>query len=155
MKKRVVILFPGSAHRPIGGHKVVYEYANRFVADGYAVDMIYPAYSFRYGKLIFREFLRRFSYAPLKYIIRCLFHLYSCRKWFPLDKRIREHWVYSLRKNHIPNADIYIDTAIKTSVYLNSYKDVPNNSKLYFIQGYECWGYVSKTDLYKTYHLKF
>ena len=40
MKKRVVILFPGSAHRPIGGHKVVYEYANRFVAIGYEVEKV-------------------------------------------------------------------------------------------------------------------
>lgn len=155
MKKKVVILFPGSAHRPIGGHKVVYEYANRFVADGYEVDMVYPAFKYRYGKFQLGEFLWRFSYATLNYIIRYLFHLYSCRKWFPLDKRIREHWVYSLRKNHIPNADIYIATAIKTSVYLNSYKDVPNGSKLYFIQGYECWGDVSKTELHKTYHFPF
>ena len=63
--------------------------------------------------------------------------------------------MYSLRKNHIPNADIYIATAIRTSVYLNSYKDVPNGSKLYFIQGYECWGDVTQAELYKTYHFPF
>ena len=73
MKKRVVILFPGSAHRPIGGHKVVYEYANRFVADGYEVDMVYPAFKYRYGKFQLGEFLWRFSYATLNYIIRYLF----------------------------------------------------------------------------------
>ena len=155
MKKRIVILFPGSAHRPIGGHKVVYEYANRFVADGYEIDMVYPAFSYRYGKFQLGEFLWRFSYATLNYIIRYLFHLYSCRKWFPLDKRIREHWVFSLKRNPIPQGDIYMATARNTSMYLHSYKEVPNHSKLYFIQGYECWGDVTQAELYKTYHFPF
>lgn len=37
--KKIAILLPGIPMSPIGGYKVVYEYANRLVQDGF--DKIY------------------------------------------------------------------------------------------------------------------
>ena len=43
MKKRILFLLPSIGVKPIGGFKVIYEYANRMVADGFDVGIGYPA----------------------------------------------------------------------------------------------------------------
>ena len=46
--RRIAFLLPRSGVTPIGGYKVVYEYANRLAADGYEVELVYPAYVARF-----------------------------------------------------------------------------------------------------------
>lgn len=41
-KKKIIILLPCLAWSPVGGFKVVYEYANRLVAVGHEVTIVYP-----------------------------------------------------------------------------------------------------------------
>lgn len=43
MYKSVVFLMPCIGRTPVGGFKVVYEYANRLVNDGFDVKIVYPA----------------------------------------------------------------------------------------------------------------
>lgn len=47
--KKIAILLPGIPTQPIGGYKVVYEYANRLVKDGYVVDIYYPSFMQTYA----------------------------------------------------------------------------------------------------------
>ncbi|MGM9693169.1 MAG: glycosyltransferase family 4 protein [Alloprevotella sp.] len=155
MSKRVIFLLPGSGHSPIGGHKVVYEYANRLVADSYEVDMVYPAYGFRYGHLCLPRKLWRVCFATAFYVLRKTFGLYSCRTWYRLDERVREHWVFSLNQKNVPAGDIYVATAVRTSIYLNSYKGVPDGHKFYLIQDYENWGDITEEILKRTYRFPF
>ena len=51
-KTNVVFLLPGVDHGPVGGYKVVYEYANRLVYDGWSVTLVYPIvpYIFNFWK---------------------------------------------------------------------------------------------------------
>ena len=44
--KSVVFLLPCSASVPVGGFKVVYEYANRLAKDGFLVYIVYAAQLF-------------------------------------------------------------------------------------------------------------
>lgn len=44
--KSVVFLLPCSASVPVGGFKVVYEYANRLAGDGFLVHLVYAAQLF-------------------------------------------------------------------------------------------------------------
>lgn len=155
MGKRVIFLLPGSGHSPIGGHKVVYEYANRLVTDGYQVDVVYPAYGFRYGNHGLPYKLWRVCFATAFFVLRKALGRYSCRTWYRLDERVREHWVFSLKQKNVPVGDIYIATAVRTSIYLNTYKGVPDENKYYLIQGYENWGDITKEILLRTYRFKF
>ncbi|HIW37019.1 MAG TPA: hypothetical protein IAA30_08575, partial [Candidatus Treponema faecavium] len=41
-KPAIAFFLPKRDLEPCGGYKVVYEYANRFAADGYQVSIIYP-----------------------------------------------------------------------------------------------------------------
>lgn len=148
---RILFLFPGPGIKPVGGYKVVYEYANRLAADGYDVGVVYAAYCVRLRQNFLIAILRMckalIRFFNLKYKNR-----FSCRNWFPLDKRVKEHWVFSLSEWNVPKSDVYVATAIKTSLYLNSYKRIDNINKYYLIQHFEDWGEVTERDVLKTYH---
>lgn len=98
--KTVTFLFPGHAHTPRGGNKVIYEYA---------------------------------------------------RQWFDLDKRVHEHWTFSLNYRHVPRSDLYVCTSPYAAMYLKDYP-IDNMRKYYFIQDYENWEDVTDEKLRATYH---
>jgi len=130
--KHICFLMPGTGYNPIGGHKVVYEYANRFCNNNYKVSIIYPA-SLHWKKQSFKnKIVQIMWYFQNKLPYRSPYH------WFNLNKKIALYNVWSLEEHNVPKADIYIATAIKTAMYLNDYKIAPNQ-KIYFIQDYENW----------------
>lgn len=139
----ITFLFPHPVAGPTGGYKVVYEYANRLVADGYKVHIVYS------GSLFWQQ---KSLYFKLTNCVRYVQHLlkgYSCRSWFALDNRVQEHLTFSLNQRHVPSADVYICTSPYTAMYLKEYKI---SDKYYLIQGYENWGNVSDEMLRLTYH---
>ena len=77
---------------------------------------------------------------------------YSSRKWFPLDKRIREVFPLSMNYRHMPKADIYIATSPYTAWYLDKYP-IRKDGKFYFIQGREDWGPGIKAIVDDTYKM--
>lgn len=134
---------------PGGGIKMIFEHANYLVSIGNNVNIVYPAAinilwdkSFVYRLDKWRIFLKR------KYKIG-----YSANAWFPLDERVKEHWVYSLDYKNIPYSDIYIATEARTAPYLKDYP-IPIEKKFYFIQDYELW-YFNKEQLENTYRYGF
>lgn len=146
--KHIVFLFPGSASTVTGGVKVVLEYANKLANDGYYVSLVYPA------SIFFRKYsLKIKARALVRYIYNILTKHYSCRKWFSLNPKVQEKWVWCLEENFVPHADTYIATGIQTSVYLNNYRcDVAK--KYYFVQGFEDWvdGFNSREKVIETYY---
>ena len=139
----ITFIFPHPAHEPTGGYKVVYEYANRLVADGHKVNIAYS------GSLFWKKKPLYFKLTNCVRYIQKLIKGYSCRKWFNLDKCVKEHLTLSLNYRHVPKSDIYICTSPYTAMYV---KDYPTENKYYFIQGYENWGAVTDTMLRETYH---
>lgn len=139
----ISFIFPHPVNGPTGGYKVVYEYANRLVADGHKVNIIYS------GSLFWKK---KSAYYKLTNCVRYIQHLikgYSGRKWFALDKRVKEHLTLSLNYRHVPKSDIYICTSPYTAMYVKEY---PTDKKYYFIQGYENWGGLTNEKLHETYH---
>lgn len=152
MKKRITFLLPGIANRPIGGYKVVYEYANRLVGDGYIVNIVYPAYMHFYNDSCFLRFLRILK-AFVRYLYCIITKRYSCSAWFNLDKRVNELLVPSLSEKCCPVSDVYVATSVRTAIYMSRYKEMA--PKVYMIQHYEAWNDVTDEQLIDTYKYPF
>ena len=112
---KVCFLFPHPAKGPTGGYKVVYEYANRLTEDGVEVHIVYS------GSIFWKKKSLRFKLSNIYRYAETLVKGYSSRKWFPLDKRIKEHFTLSLNYRHVPKTDIYVATSPYTAWYLDSY----------------------------------
>lgn len=147
--KEILFLFPGGAAAPIGGYKVVLEYANRLAADGYEIGVVYPACCRGLRQVGFWAWCK----AVLRFIIYSIVPRYTARRWFSLDKRVKEHWVWSLHEQNVPKADVYVATAVQTAYYLARYKRVSPSCKFYFIQHFEVWGNSSREYVLASYHL--
>lgn len=143
MNKSITFLMPSIGVKPVGGFKVVFEYANRLANDGFDVHIAYSA-SLYFKTLSLRKKFRR--------IIAYFYWLiigYSGKKWFKLEPSIKHHFVFSLNERHVPKTDLYVATAVQTADYLKSY-NLDINNKFYLIQDFENWG-VSDKFVYDTY----
>lgn len=143
--RSIIFLFPGRGNLPCGGLKVIYEYANRLAQDGFQVGIVYAGSLFWKKKSLYFKLTNCIRYVQY-YLLG-----FSGRKWFPLDRRVKEYFAFSLNYAHVPKADIYIGTNPYTAMYLKDYP-ISQTKKFYFIQGYENWGDVTDKILRETYH---
>lgn len=133
--KKISFLLPGLTQEIVGGYKVVYELANRFVNQNYEVTIIYitplkswKAYQVNIGNLIFpkREETIRVS-------------------WFPLDKRVKQEFIpfSAWRHSAFKKSNYLIATSYETAqVLINLPKNL--GQKIYFIQSFEDWSGTKK-----------
>ncbi len=143
--KSVCFIFPHKVDGPTGGYKVVYEYANRLAADGFEVHLVYS------GSIYWKQKPLKFKLTNAFRLVQTLIKGYSGRRWFNLDKRVKEHLTLSMNYRHVPKCDIYVATSPYTADYITQYP-IENNRKFYFIQGKEDWGPGLKQILESTYH---
>lgn len=145
MKKNITFLMPSVQLMPSGGYKIVYEYSNRLVSDGYSVNIIMPAW------IDFRSCNLKYKLKGLYNYLR--YHLMEKPNvnWFDLDKKIHLLVVPNLNEKYIPQSDIIICTGASTAIPLSQYLKIDKNNKYYFIQGYETWavGYEKLVESYK------
>lgn len=143
---KINFILTGSAHRPIGGFKVVYEYANRFIRDGHQVVLIHPQMVFP-PKLKIIDFLRWCLYWKRK-----ITRGYKADSWFFLDPKIDFLWVQYLKSEIIPDADVTIATGWNTAQFV---ADLPARvgRKYYFIQHLETWALGGENAALETWKL--
>lgn len=146
--KKIAILLPWIPMSPIGGYKVVYEYANRLVQDGCDVNIYYPSYIFYNNKPWYIRILGVCK-AILRFIYCNIWSSAYHAKWFALDEKVKERFVWNLSENYITGYDIYVATSVKTAIYLNKYNNTAD--KYYLIQGYEAWYDITEEILFETY----
>ena len=109
-EKIITFILPRTGETPIGGFKVVYEYANRLVEDGYTVNIVYGITSRPVKNLIIRYgyyFCRWFRW--LKYRIS---KNYTPEKWFKINKgqspfKIQTYSIFYTR-NILPICNIMV-----------------------------------------------
>lgn len=145
---RITFVLPFSGRVPVGGVKVVYEYANQLVALGHAVDVIHPAgLYFGLGKndRWARNVIKFFGYGITK--------KYMPTAWFSLDPRVQLHWVPSLHAVFVPKADVIVATAWETAEWVARYP-ADRGHKFYLIQGFEAWS-AERERVIKTWKLPF
>lgn len=149
MKKSVTFVFHNTYQYPVGGPKVIFEYANRLANDGWKVFIAYNYIPHS------KRFYSRWYHATIDGI---KFHinkkkgiLPTCRSWFALDNRVTEVFVPQIDYSHIPKTSLYIATALPTAEPVSKYP-ISNSRKFYFIQGYEKFGKRSDKEVRETYH---
>lgn len=137
MNKTVTFLLPRTGEVPIGGFKVVYEYANRMICDGYEVNIVYGIASRSNLKFCIRMayyFCRFFRW--LKYLF---FVSYKPDRWFKTDSRIKHILRYRLNKSSIPETMYLFATSWSTAYWVNEYDKIDPHNKFYLIQAFEDW----------------
>jgi len=149
MNKGISILFPSTGEKPIGGYKIILQYANKFAEIGYDVNVVYSTY-YDIPVKWWHKILRIVK-LYIRHIIILLSNNYSCKQWFSLKDSIHEFYVWSLYTSKIPKADFYFATAAVTAKSLLRF-NVPTTNKYYFIQGYEPWQ-IGDTGLIETYKI--
>ncbi|MEO8209068.1 MAG: glycosyltransferase family 4 protein [bacterium] len=123
-------ILPFAGNKPIGGFKIIYEYANRLSERGHKVNLIHPSYTFKEN--IFNN-----SKYFISYYYRKLSQSYF-PDWFELNKNVNVMWIRSIENRYIPDADVLIASAWRTAKCSSSL-DPNKGKKFYFIQGYETW----------------
>lgn len=131
---KIVFLLPQEATQPIGGFKVVYEYANGLAKRKHKVSVVHMASALPKG----------WTKGPRTRLSQLRYFSYAMRgnwkpdKWFQLDPAVKLSWIPWLSKTFLPRADAYIATWWVTAEQLNAIRDLPGR-RLYLIQHLETW----------------
>jgi glycosyltransferase involved in cell wall biosynthesis len=136
-KLRITWLVPMAAHRPAGGFKVTYEYANFLASRGHQVNVVHgnilrvdtPLLSMR-PKAIVRTL---WNYIELKFSRR-----YRPDAWFTVSPDVNVIWAQSLAAKYIPDGDIVFATAWETAEWALTYPSTKGRL-FYLIQHLETW----------------
>lgn len=137
----ICFVLPKYQRRPVGGYKIVYEYANRFVNLGIHVSILYMnsdvlSHYYFLSKLFVRYMASFFTFLE--------------PRWFHLDKRVRK--LSNLNSKDVliaQEADVIIATAISTVNY--AFQLSKTAKQIYLIQDFECWHGISEEQVYDTY----
>mgnify|MGYP000697625619 CR=1 FL=1 len=130
--KSVTFILPGPGDLPVGGFKVVYEYAHHLTRRGHRVTVVEPAVLGRSRHPPSR--LRAYG----QFISTMLANRFRPDAWFRLDPGIRLRAVPSLKEGFIPDADAIFATAWRTAEWVAGYP-LSKGCKCYLIQHLETW----------------
>ena len=116
---------------PVGGFKVVYEYANRLAERGHSVTVVHTAQPDRQASS--GERLKK----SVRFLQRSVDQSYR-PGWFALRPDVRLLWRATPAARSLPDADAVVATAWQTAEWVADYPAVKGR-KFYLIQHYETW----------------
>lgn len=133
---KINFLLPGLSHIPVGGVKVVLEYANKMAEDGHAVTLLYPL-KLKVSRPHHLSFFKQIRFVKKKFL-KQVKKENSAKIWFNLNAAVNEKMIPFLAEKYIPDADITFATARVTAEWLNTYS-ASKGKKMYLIQHFEDW----------------
>ena len=126
---RICFVLPRMAAKAVGGYKIVYEYANRFVEKGHSVSILY---------LNTNYFL---EYHVPRFVKKAYFDFLNISepKWFELNKKIDKISDYSadVVDKLLNETEVAVATAVRTAPYVA--ENFKTTNKVYLIQDRENW----------------
>lgn len=128
---KITWVLPQNYDIPIGGFKIVYQYANYLTQLGNQVKIVFMKYPSYTEKSV--------AYKILRSIYWFLFQKNPFRNqvtWFKIDPRIEIEWNIPVNQLFFSQDEKVIATAYQTANFVNLAK-IPLENKFYFIQGYE------------------
>lgn len=127
---RVTFVLPGIALRPVGGYKVVYQYAGHLAARGHDVTVLQlrPA---KPGDAR-RNLLHRAA-------LRSVYRLARGRRprWFDLDRRVTVLNAAVQAAGLVPPSDVLVATSVRTAHFVERVSRATSARGVYFLQHYE------------------
>ena len=135
----VTFVLPKVSRYPVGGYKMVFEYANRLCNKGHDINIIYINDDFM-SKYKLPRFVRK----------KLAIHYTALEpRWFELDTKISKISCFNndMSRKIIEVSDVVIATAVQTVDLVDRLFQC---KKIYFIQGYEDWG-IGEDELVNTY----
>lgn len=144
---RVAVILPGVIKEPVGGVKIVFEYARRLTSFGYQFDFIYP---------VNLPFIPKTWQTRLKDPFKPLVYNYftSFWNWFDFGKaadRTTHNVKADLSGGDLKPYDLIITTAVETAFLVNGLET--EKPVLYFIQHFENWN-VSDEAVIRSYKFR-
>jgi glycosyltransferase involved in cell wall biosynthesis len=145
---KITIILPLLPKKPIGGFKVLFEYANQMVEDLCDVTIYYP-------KTVKPKIIKKGGFQKFLFNVGNLLKIKNNHgvKWFNLNKNIKEEYIFSLEEKYIREADVIIATSWETAAWIGNYS-TNKGKKLYLIQGFETWS-GSKEEIHATWKMPF
>lgn len=141
---RISFCFPAhNYNKPLGGYKVVYEYANRLTMLGHKVNIIYSI----------ENSLKRYKLPETFRVLVAKIIVKNSPKWFELDSRVERISVKCIADEFIPESDIIFATAVETAEPVSRLSTL-KGKKCYIIQDFENWVY-DDDKVINTYKLGF
>lgn len=138
---KICFVLPGVARQPVGGYKMVYEFANRLVNEGCEVFILYT------NEMLYKKY--NIPKCIKAFLANCETKIQP--KWFDLDSRVKKFSTLDPNYvNRLADLDVCIATAVET-VDIVYYK-IQAKKKIYYIQDYEVWS-IDKDYVHKTYGL--
>ena len=140
-EKSVTFIIPSFSHHPIGGVKVVYEYAECLVGWGCDVTICNLCDN-SLGRFGLPEFIRRA-------ICKLLTSYYP--RWFNLSSAIKKKCIFEISDSTIPAGTDVVATAAETAGPVARLSP-ESGSKHYLIQGFELWA-MTELEVRSTYRM--
>lgn len=131
---KVTFVLPCYAWSPIGGFRVVYEYANRLADRGHEVAVVHPR-RLRAGQPAPGGVGRRVS------ALRTRIREWLTRPtiwWHPIDPRVRLLYVAEPDARRVPDGDVVFATAWQTAGYVAAYP-ASKGRGFYLVQDFHPW----------------
>lgn len=126
--------------KPVGGFRVVYEYAERLSVRGHNVTIYYP---------VFVPILK-YRYPFLLRYIKALANKKKIARWYGFKNKIFFKVIPRIGELYIEDSDIIVATAVPTAYEIKNIKQ-RKGDKYYLIQHYEIWDGVELAN--KSYRL--
>ena len=142
--KSIAFILPGVGINPVGGFKIIYEYANRLEKLGYKATIFYTVNM--NDKSIIKNIYRFFMYYLLK--------KYTCKSWFKLNKNIKETLLYYSKNEILKYKNICL-SAVTTAYNIRDFNTSSKHNILYLVQDYEKWGTVTDEYLLTSYKFPY
>lgn len=134
---KITFVMPGYPKKPVGGYRIIFQYANELASRGHDLTIVFPA-------ILKKAPIPKGLNNHIKWFVRKILysiHLPDAPKidWQIINPKVKMMYVHDLDEKYIPNSEIIIATAWQTAEWVNIYpKD--KGRKYYFIQHYETWG---------------
>lgn len=139
---RINFVLPGYSDEPVGGYRVVYEYADALAARGHEVRIIFPEYVNRPPEA--GTNLQRLRHAFWRFAMRVKHR--PLVTWYRFDSPVRLRLVAELNERGVPDADVVVATAWKTAPATARFPS-RKGRKYYLVQHYETmWGPKEQVD---------
>ena len=129
---RINFILPGPGNVPVGGFKIVYEYASRLAIRGHRVTVVHQALR-RLDRGLHYRYWRM-----LRYWERRLTRSYRPDKWFRLHPEVDLLWVPMPDSGGVPVGDVVVATSWETAEMVADYPR-DRGRKFYLIQHVEDW----------------